>query len=61
MSPHDAWPPSVLTKYLGMSIFQNGYEVYAYVTQWPTSPLKCTQMTLAISVLKITLPSRTNK
>ena len=28
------------------------FEVYAYVTQWSTSWLKCTQMTLGISMLK---------
>ena len=28
------------------------YEVHAYVTQWSTSLLKCTQMTLAIRMLK---------
>jgi hypothetical protein len=31
---------------------QSCYEVHVYVTQWFTSWLKCTQMTLSISMLK---------
>ena len=30
---------------------QQCYEVYAYVTQWSTRWLRCTQMTLGISML----------
>ena len=35
---------------------QQCYEVHAYVTQWSTSWLYYTQMTLAIGMLKILFP-----
>ena len=45
--------------YLGMSMFNSVYEVYPYATQWSTSWLKCTQMALAISMLKNIFPLHT--
>ena len=38
--------------YLGTSTFKHVMEVYAYVTQWSTSWLKCIQITLGFSMLK---------
>ena len=47
MSPHDTWPSSVITN-IGTCMFNNVKRCMPMFTQWVTSCLKCTQMTLGI-------------